>query len=64
MTAEKNRDIGRMTMARALEEKDAELYIQRIQGGLGKCDVCKYVCIICGCVFASFNWRRRRPTGQ
>lgn len=36
MMAEKNRDIGRMTMARALAEKDAEQHIQRIQGGLGR----------------------------
>lgn len=35
MAAEKNRDIGSMTMAREVEEKAAELHIQRIQGGWG-----------------------------
>lgn len=32
MIAEKNREIGSMTMAREVEEKEADLHIQRIQG--------------------------------
>lgn len=32
MVAEKNREIGGMTMAREVEEKEADLHIQRIEG--------------------------------
>ena len=32
MIAEKNREIGSMTTAREVEEKEAGLHIQRIQG--------------------------------
>ena len=37
MAAERNRDIGSMTMAREMEEKISDLHIQRIQGG---CSIC------------------------